>query len=125
MTQTRPNGITVPTNSDPYNITADLATMADSTNVVVLVANLAARDALTKYAGLTVSRLDLPGAPLETYGGTKWPISNVPWTTLSLVQGFTHVTTSNWAGLRYRVKNGIVTVNGAVSRRFSAQAVGR
>ena len=72
MPQTLANGIITPINSDAYNETADLATMGNSSNVVIPVANQAARDALTPYAGMTVSRLDLTGAPLQVYDGTKW-----------------------------------------------------
>lgn len=116
MTQIRPNGIKVPTNSDAYNLTADLAIMADSINTPVAVANQAARDGLPKYPGLTVSRLDLPGAPSETWDGNKWSTSDVPWTSLPMVQGFLPLTTSDWPGMRYRVKNGVFTANGAVQR---------
>jgi hypothetical protein len=71
MPQTLPNGITTPINADAYNLTADLATMGNSANVVVTVANQAARDALTLTAGLTVCRRDL-GWALEIYDGTTW-----------------------------------------------------
>lgn len=72
MPQTLNNGITTPINADAYNLTGDLATMGNTSNVVIPVANQAARDALTPYAGMTVSRLDLTGAPLQVYDGTKW-----------------------------------------------------
>ena len=70
MSQTRPNGIKVPVNSDAYNLTADLATLADTSNVPVLCATQAARDALTLYNGLTVYRTDL--GLTQRYNGTKW-----------------------------------------------------
>lgn len=76
MPQTRANKVTVPTNSDAWNLTGDLATMADSSNLVIPVASQTERDALTKAAGLTVSRTDLPGAPLQTCDGTGWSILN-------------------------------------------------
>lgn len=72
MPQTRPNKMTAPVNADAYNLTADLATMADSSNVVIPVASQAERDALTKKAGMVVIRTDLPGAPLERCDGTTW-----------------------------------------------------
>lgn len=75
MTQTRQNGIVVPTNSDPYNLTADLAKAADSTNVLIPVTSQAVRDALTKHPGLTVVRLDLTGTPLETWDGSAWSLA--------------------------------------------------
>jgi hypothetical protein len=71
MSQTRPNKIKTITNSDAYNLAADLATFADSANVVIPVASQAERDALTLYAGLTVSRTDLGGV-IEICDGTKW-----------------------------------------------------
>ncbi|GAA1051412.1 hypothetical protein [Arthrobacter russicus] len=61
MPQTRPNKSTVPVNSDAYNLTGDMATMADSLNVVVPVASAAERDGLTKKPNLLVSRTDLGG----------------------------------------------------------------
>lgn len=71
--QTLDNGIEVPTNSDPYNLTADLANMGDSANVIIPVPSKTARDNLPdKYAGMTVSRTDVPGSPLEIYNGTAW-----------------------------------------------------
>lgn len=83
------------------------------------VRSLADRNALATWPGLQVIRLDLPAAPIETHNGTKWSVSDVPWTPLSMVQGFTPVTTSDWPGMRYRVKNGVFTANGAVSRTWA------
>jgi hypothetical protein len=60
----------VPINSDAYNLTADLATTADSTNVIVVVANQTVRDALTLKSGLTVYRQDLDW--WERYNGSVW-----------------------------------------------------
>lgn len=71
MAQTRDNGATVPTNSDPYNLTDDLAGMADSLSVITPVANAAARDLLIKFVGRTVRRLDVSGS-LEWWDGTQW-----------------------------------------------------
>lgn len=111
------NGANVPTNGDPYNLTDDLAEMGNTLAVVVRVPDVAARDALVNIAaGSVVSRLDLPGAPLETYDGTDWSVSDIEWTSLALVQGFTAITTSGWSGLKYAVKNGWVIINGAVAR---------
>lgn len=71
MPQTLANGIVVPINADAYNLTADLATTGNSANVIIPVANQAARDALTPTAGMVVCRLDL-GWALEIYDGTTW-----------------------------------------------------
>lgn len=73
MPTTRNNGIVVPINSDAYNPTADMATMADSANVVIGVANQAARDAIpSPVAGkTTVARADLGGV-IEIWNGTYW-----------------------------------------------------
>lgn len=83
------------------------------------VSSLSERDEIPdKYNGLVVQRLDLPGDPLETYDGkaSKWTVSDVPWTDLGMVQGFTHFTGSGWSGAKYCVKSGWVMINGAVER---------
>lgn len=77
--QTLPNGIDVPTNSDPYNLTGDLAAAFGDANVVIPVATKAARDALTKRDGLVVTRLDVGGV-IEI-----WDTSTSMWT-----RGFQH-----------------------------------
>ena len=85
MSQTRDNGIKVPVNSDAYNPTADLATMADSANVVTVVANSTARNALTKFEGRQVWRIDT--AQIESVVGGAWrdgtrdysPLSPTGW----------------------------------------------
>lgn len=71
--QTLPNGAKVPTNSDPYRLTEDLAKMGDSLNVITKANTQAARDALpSPEAGDAVTRLDVPGAPLEIHDGSGW-----------------------------------------------------
>jgi hypothetical protein len=77
MSQTLQNGITVPTNPDAFtNLANDLATMGNTANVVIKVANQAGRDALTgKYLGMVVSRADLGGL-LEVFDGTNWQSPN-------------------------------------------------
>lgn len=88
MPTTRWNKGKVPVNADAYSLTSDLATEADTLNVVVPVASQTERDGLTppspgKYAGMVVSRTDLPGAALQTYDGTNWATQQVPkvWAT--------------------------------------------
>lgn len=43
-------------------------------------------------------------------------LADVPWTSLTTVQGFVPLTSSGWAGVKYSVRNGWVIINGAVSR---------
>jgi len=70
--QTLQNGIEVPTNSDPYNLTDDLAGMGATSNVIIPVSTTAQRDALTdKFIGMTVRRLDFRGT-LEWWDGSGW-----------------------------------------------------
>ncbi|MCT9624277.1 hypothetical protein HWD94_03955 [Pseudarthrobacter equi] len=89
--QTLQNGIKVPTNSDPYKLTDDLAQMGLSSNVIIPVQTKADRDGLAdKFPGMTVSRLDLPGAPLETWDGNNW--QGQVWTPYTPVWG-------GWANL--------------------------
>lgn len=61
------NKAQVPVGSDPYALTADLKKMAESLNVTIPVAGATERDALPAVRGTRVARLDLPGAPLNTY----------------------------------------------------------
>ena len=78
MPQYRSNKIRVPITSDAYALTADLAAMADSANVIIPVASQSERDALPgKYVGMVVARTDLPGVT-EIYDGTNWWKSGGP-----------------------------------------------
>ena len=107
MTQTRPNGAKVPTNSDEYQLTQDLAAMADSLNVIIKVSSKAERDALPAADGWTVFRLDL-GVQEARHGDVwrrasdfmhaagvetiSWPVSTPNVTkTVALPPGFTNV----------------------------------
>lgn len=115
--QTLQNGIEVPTNSDTYKLTEDLAKMGDTANVIIPVADEAARNSIPDpYASMTVSRLDLPGAPLETHDGTKWPVSNSSWALLPMAQAFNHHNGGGWSRLKFAVRDGWVMVSGAVER---------
>jgi hypothetical protein len=117
--QTLYNGVEVFTNGDDYNLADDVAAAFASANLVVPVPSEAVRDALPDpYAGMTVARTDLPGCPLETHDGDSWPISDTGTITLEVLPEhlFSPVTVNGWAGITYAVRNGIVTLNGAVSR---------
>jgi len=73
MTQTLKNKVAVPTNSDEYDLTADLATAFLGANVVIPIGSSAERTALTGLVtGQCIVRTDLPGQPIETWNGTKW-----------------------------------------------------
>lgn len=74
MPSTRDNGITVPINADAYNLTGDLATMADSANVATVCVNQAAMDALVKRNGRLAIRVDLGYALYATDGSTWFPV---------------------------------------------------
>lgn len=114
--QTLQNGIEVPTNSDTYKLTQDLANMGNTSNLVI-PATLVQREALTgKYPGMAVARVDLPRCPIETYDGTNWSPSDVSWTNVPLAGGFTHWTNNGWSGMKYGVRNGWVILNGAVTK---------
>lgn len=75
--QTLENGVQVFTNGDPYQLAADVAKAFKTANVTVPVPNTAARDALTKYDGLAVRRLDATGRPTEVWDGSTWSRSPV------------------------------------------------
>jgi len=92
MPQTRPNGVTVPINSDEYNPTLALETMADSIRVLRPVADKAARDALTPFVGMQVSRLDRDGW-IQTYTGqttSGWEYKGAPTRVSANVGAFTN-----------------------------------
>ena len=72
--QTLPNGVDTPTNSDPYNLTDDLAAAFMSASTVVPVASPTARDAYRDSRPGKVSivcRTDLTGLPLEIWDGSS------------------------------------------------------
>lgn len=78
MAQTLYNGAVVPTNSDAYDLTADLVTMCLSLNIPIPVANLAARNGLAALApggvlpiGTAVYRQD-QSMFTEKWDGTTW-----------------------------------------------------
>lgn len=66
------NGITVPTNGDPYNLTQDLANAFGDANVNATIPSQAAQDALVKFTGMTIVRTDLAGMPGFTWNGSAW-----------------------------------------------------
>ena len=73
--QTLPNGVDVPTNSDPYNLTDDLAGAFMDANTVVPVASATVRDTYRDARPGLVSivvRTDITGLPLEIWDGTTW-----------------------------------------------------
>lgn len=102
MSTNRKNKITVPLNSDAWNLVPDLTTMADTTNVFIKVASAAERDALASpQHGDKVVRTDLNGCPVETYdsGAGAWAPQ---WENLGMP------TLSGWtlAGFWYRFNFG-------------------
>jgi hypothetical protein len=113
------NGIEVPTNSDPYNLTEDLANMGNTTNTVVLVANQAARDGLTKYDGLAVRRLDLTGRPTETWDGAVWHRSPVVTSGSPVSDGFWAIT----GGLTKTVTDGPTQVTASFQMKRTGSAI--
>jgi hypothetical protein len=71
--QTLDNGIEVFTNGDNYNLSEDAARLGRTANVVTIVADDTARDALDVYEGRPVYRLDL--ARLEVWNGARWAVT--------------------------------------------------
>jgi hypothetical protein len=73
MPQTRPNGGQVPVNSDPYNLTADMATQTDTLNVIAPVPSDAAETALIAsgllFPGYAIVRTDLASLPIFLWDG--------------------------------------------------------
>lgn len=90
--QTLENGVQLFTNGDAYNLADDMATAFNSANVITLVADDTARDALAKFDGFTVRRLDLPGRPTEVWDGTVWHRAPVIASTDLTEDGFWDIT---------------------------------
>lgn len=87
------NGIQVPTNSDPYNLTQDLADAFQDVPGATRVTSQSQRDALDKWDGREVKRLDLPGQPIDTWDESEnaWlPLAPV---TLSFTSTYRHIGT--------------------------------
>lgn len=77
--QTLPNGIEVPTNSDTYKLTEDLANMGDTANVITKFISKTARDAFpSPEAGDVGVRTDVVGLPLEIFDGVDW-LRHIPF----------------------------------------------
>lgn len=91
--QTLDNGIEVFTNSDDYALAEHAAKMARTSNVVTIVADKAARDALTKYQGRPCYRLDK--SRMEIWNGARWAVTSI--TEL----GHAYTTPSSIAGVAY------------------------
>ena len=76
MPQTRPNGGQVPVNSDPYNLTADMATQTDTLNVLAPVPSDAAQTALIAsgllFPGFAIVRTDLASLPIFLWDGAAF-----------------------------------------------------
>lgn len=80
MAQTRQNKVVTITNDEQFDLATHLARLADSIDVAIRVSSTAERDALTKYLGMSVKRMDLAGMPIETWDGTLWQgINFVPY----------------------------------------------
>lgn len=68
--QTLDNGIEVFTNSDDYDLAEDAANLGRTANVVTRVADQAGRDALLKYHGRPIYRLDT--SEMEIWNSVRW-----------------------------------------------------
>lgn len=119
MPQTRPNGTVVPINSDEYNLTPDLATMADSIHVNTTVADKTERDALTPYLGMQVTRLDREGW-IQTYTGQNtasgWEYKGTPRRISANVASF-----SNASGTASRLLYTLPGVTKSYPQTFNAR----
>lgn len=107
--QTLQNGVEVFTNGDAYNLADDTAHAFETANITVLVPNQTARDALDKYDGLTVRRLDLVGRPDEKWDGAVWHRQPVIASTELIEDGFWNIT----GGLMRTVTDGYTQVTAA------------
>ena len=76
MSQTRPNGIVVFTNSDDYDLANDAATMADTANVITPIPSGAAQTALEAsgllFPGYAMVRTDIASMPIFLWDGAAF-----------------------------------------------------
>lgn len=82
------------------------------------VRSSAERDSLPVWPGVSVVRLDRGGL-VERHDGSKWVSGDddTGWINVPLINTFTHyLEADKWIGLRYRIRGGWVTINGAVRR---------
>lgn len=111
-----------PAGTEGWNLTPNVLRAMESLNVPVPVATSAARDALAppggKYPGMMVVRTDQAGMPVEKWDGSNWVGGDTGWITVPKLNSFTDYT-GEWTGLKYRICNGWVQVNGAVQRGTS------
>ena len=119
--QTRPNGIEVPTNSDDYKLTTDLANMADKAKVLISVPDAATRDGLAgAWPGgalpipTHVYRTDVDA--IETWDGVKWTGYFDQDLVLTNSGGTTFVNSIGGDPLNVTVRQGVATISGMVSR---------
>lgn len=123
MAQTRPNKMVTITNDEVYDLSTHLARMADSATVVIPVNTATERDAIPKYAGLTVRRLDVSGHPLEEWDGATWNRSDIVTSSAGVTDAFFDMT----GGLMKKVSpTGFtqVTMSLNITRKTAAIGIG-
>lgn len=122
MASVRQNKTTTITNDENYDLATHMARLADSIILAIPVASQAERDALTKYNGLTVRRLDLTQYPYEIWDGTVWfretivtagaPVSDGFWTiTGGILKTITPTQTICTASLQMVRTGSAITIN--------------
>jgi len=124
MTTTDANGIVYLQDTDdisPFHtlinvLQAGTSNALDAKTRITSVINMAARDALVKYDGLTVRRLDISGNPTETWDGVGWR-GDSGWvqTGLSWSAGWAAAgVTAGWQTLAWRRIGNQVWINGVL-----------
>lgn len=113
MPQTRPNKMKTIVNADGYNLSSDLATMADSANVTIPVANQTERDGLAALMGTllvptVVYRADLNA--YESWNGSTWDRVAVTTNGAGVTDGFWTIS----GGMVKTVTNGLTMVTASM-----------
>jgi hypothetical protein len=129
MPQVRQNKIQTIINSDAYDLAGAMEKIADTANVIIAVANVTERDALTKFDGMVVCRKDIAGRPFETWDGSKWSRNAVQSAVFNRGAGsdasFTTATTNLIWGTITAAPAGIWRIEGHLGLYGSSSAIGR
>lgn len=108
------NGARVPVGSDPYALTKDMKIAFESAGLVYPVPAKAVRDAIPAPSlGMTVRRMDLPGAPFDHWDGDKWVDGDSGWVAIPMINGWSNYA-NGFVALGCRRVGQLVQIRGTI-----------